>query len=93
MPGKSRRKRSKEAQRRKIDVRQRPTTAAQMPVTPQPGESVAQPEASPPPVIVPRQTTTTQTIRHPYIASELRTIGILAGIMVIVLVILYFALP
>jgi len=93
MAGKSRRKRAKQTQRRQIDVRQRPATATQMPVTPKPGESVAQPEASSPPVTVSRQATTNQTIRHPYIASELRTIGILAGIMVIILVISYFALP
>jgi hypothetical protein len=92
MAGKSRRKRAKQTQHRKIDVRQRYTTAAQMPVTPRPSESVTQPEAPSPPVTVPRQPTTTETIRHPYIAAELRTIGILAVIMVITLIILYFTL-
>lgn len=91
MAGKSRRKRAKQTQRRKIDIRQRSTTA-QMPITPRPTESVTQPESPSPTVTVPRQPATTETIRHPYIAAELRTIGILAGIMVIALIVLYLTL-
>ncbi|HEY33138.1 MAG TPA: hypothetical protein G4O10_08545 [Dehalococcoidia bacterium] len=92
MAGKSRRKRVKQAQRRKIETRQRTTAAAPVPITPQPNESAAPPEASSPPVTAPRQPASTQTIRHPYIGAELRTIGILAGIILITLIILYLTL-
>jgi hypothetical protein len=92
MAGKSRRKRAKQAQRRKIEARQRSTTAIRMPGTPEPGEPAAHPEAPSPPVTVPQQPAMTQTIRHPYITAELRTIGILAGIMMIILIVLYFTL-
>ena len=48
---------------------------------PQPvsSQDVAQPQTSPP-------------VRYPYIATELRTIGIVAGIMILILVVLRFVL-
>lgn len=42
-------------------------------------QKVAQPSVAPP-------------IRYPYIATELRTIGIIAGIMLLILVVLSFVL-
>jgi hypothetical protein len=92
MAGKSRRKRAKQTQRRKIEARQRSTAAIRVPGTPRPGEPAAHTEAPAPPVAVPNQPTITQAIRHPYIVAELRTIGILAGIMMIILIVLYFIL-
>ncbi len=50
----------------------------------QPSETVAQPTGISPSVTPPP--------RYPYIATELRTIGILAGIMLLILVVLRFVL-
>ncbi len=40
-----------------------------------------------------RASVLTGTARHPYIAGELKRIGILTGIVLVVLIILAFALP
>jgi hypothetical protein len=92
MSGKSRRKRGKQSTGRKVRGQQRTPAATRVPVTPLPDETVIQPEATSSPATAPRQSVIPQTIRFPYIATELRTIGILAGIMLIVLIILYFTL-
>ncbi len=94
MPGKSRHgkgKRSSRSKRRR--ERQRfPTVAAQPQVvteTPKPPSrpSVSAPSVStPPPVIKPA------IVQYPYIAIELRTIGILAGILLVILVVLALVL-
>ena len=93
MPGKSKRKRGKHNPSGKGESRQRSagTTTQQTAVTVTlelsapaqvsvPSESIPTPVASPP------------GIRYPYIATELRIIGVLAGIMLIVLVVLFFTL-
>jgi hypothetical protein len=64
-----------------------------VPTTPPPSEVVTQPEAnSIPATVPPRPSVRPQTIQFPYIATELRTIGILFGIMLVILIILYFSL-
>ena len=92
MTGKSKRKRGKQHPSRKGRTQQRAATRAAAP-PPAPVEAVTQPEVAPPPVATsPPQSARPQAIRFPYITTELRTIGALAGIMLIVLIILYFTL-
>ena len=92
MTGKSRRKRGKQSPNRKVRGQQRPAVVTQVPAAPPPGDAITQPEATSTPAALPHQSTKLQTFQFPYIATELRTIGILAGIMLIVLIILYFTL-
>jgi len=53
---------------------------------------VAQPEVSVPSAKVPAPSVKVTTVSYPYIVTELRRIGILAGIMVVVLVVVFFIL-
>lgn len=92
MSGKSRRKRGKQHPGRKVRGQQRPPATIRTPAAPPPSEVVTRPEVASPPATVPLHSGKPQTIQFPYIATELRTIGILAGIMLIVLIILYFTL-
>ena len=55
-------------------------------------ESIARPVASASLVDVPIPVVTLTTVRYPYIATELRRIGILGGIMTAVLVVLSLVL-
>ncbi len=84
MPSKSRRKRGKYSTQstKKKSRPSRPATVAQ---THQP---VASPSVSVPTAPVAKPA----AVHYPYIATELRTIGILAGIMLIVLVVLALVL-
>ena len=63
-----------------ISVQQRVVAQTPKPVSP--------PEVSPPSASVPATMATPAMARYPYIASELRRIGILAGVILIILVIL-----
>jgi hypothetical protein len=93
MTNKSRRKRGRQSTSRKVRGQQRPPATIRVPTTPPPSEAVTQPEAnSLPATIPPRPSVRPHTIQFPYIATELRTIGILFGIMLGVLIILYFTL-
>ena len=92
MTGKAKRKRVKQSPSKKVRGQQRPAAATRVPAVPPPSRAVTQPEATSPPATVPLHSGKPQTIQFPYIATELRTIGILAGIMLIVLIILYFTL-
>jgi hypothetical protein len=93
MAGKSRRKRGKQSPSRKARDQQRPTAATRTSVGPPTSEAVTRLEVTPPPAVMSApQSTRPQTIQFPYIATELRTVGILAGIMLVVLIILYFTL-
>ncbi|HEY41573.1 MAG TPA: hypothetical protein G4O18_06910 [Dehalococcoidia bacterium] len=92
MTGKSRRKRGKQSPSRKARSQQRPPAASRVPAAPASSEVTTQPEAISPPTTAARQPVKSETIQFSYIATELRTIGILAGIMLIVLIILYFTL-
>ena len=86
MPGKSRHGRGKHLSRSKKGKIRRgpPAMAAQRQVGTQTYKPVAQPDASAPSAGVPTPALT--TARYPYIITELRRIGILAGIMLAILV-------
>ncbi len=92
MSGKSRRKRGKQNPSRKTRGQESPRAAARVPAT-TPTKVTTQPQVGSPPATVPTSPVVkSQAVRFPYITTELRTIGILAGIMLIVLIILYFTL-
>jgi len=86
MPGKSRQARRRLSRGKKRKARQVPSaiTAQQQAVT-QTEEPSAPARVYAPPATVPT--------RYPYIVTELRTIGILAGIMLAILVVLALVLP
>ncbi len=95
MVGKSRHKRGKHRiQSRKKKSRQHfADTATQQPAVAEAGESISRPDVPAPPASVPPpRVAKPVTTRYPHIATELRTIGILAGIMLIILVVLSLVL-
>ena len=88
MPKKSRRFKALQSKRRKI--RQQPlATVAQQPVVTQ----TDKPVASAPLASAPVRKTAPNIVRYPYVVAELRRIGILAGIMLVILIVLALALP
>ncbi|MFC1933025.1 hypothetical protein ACFLXU_05300 [Chloroflexota bacterium] len=89
MPGKSRRKRkySIQSKKRKSGL-DRPTVLAQQPAVAPTHEPVSSPDVSVSSAKVPAPMAKPATVQYPYIATELRTIGILAVIMLIVLIVL-----
>ncbi len=94
MPGKSRRGRGKhppQGKKRKSRQRFLATVAQQQAVT-QTYEPVSHPSVTAPSATVPTPMAKLAAVRYPHIATELRTIGILAGIMLIILVILALVL-
>ena len=96
MAGKSKHKRGKHVPGKKGKSRQRFTaTTTQQPVVVPTPEAVSQPDvpAAPPMVKAPTPAAQTATVRYTYITTELRTIGILAGIMLTILVVLVLVLP
>jgi len=89
MPGKSRHgKRKLPRSKRRRGSQNISVISAQQPVLAQTRKPASHPEASPPAPGVPGTTATLTATRYPYIAAELRRIGILAGVMVVILVIL-----
>jgi len=88
MPGKSRRRKGKHSfqSKKKKGRASRPTILAQQPAVAPTGEPVPSPSVSVPSPSVPAQMAKPAAVWHPYITTELRTIGILAGIMLIVLI-------
>ena len=94
MPGKSRRRKGKhlpQGKRRKSG-RHFLATAAQQPVVAQTHEVVSHPGMSAPSASVPTPVAKLAAVRYPHLATELRVIGILAGIILIILVILALVL-
>ena len=69
-----------------------PTSATQQPLATQ---VVPQPASHPTPAPIAKSAATTRNIvvQHPYIGTELRQIGILAGVMLVALIILALILP
>jgi hypothetical protein len=93
MAGKSRRKRSRQSPSRKTRAQKYSAVATPTPAAHPVAETAAQPETTSLPATArPAPPTRFQTIQFPYIGTELRIIGILAGIMLIVLITLYFTL-
>jgi len=94
MPGKSRRSKRKhsfQGKRKRSGHGSLAISARQMPVS-QDYEPVSKPEVSAPSPAVPTPTTAVATLRYPYITSELRRIGILTGIILVILVVLALVL-
>ena len=88
MPKKSRRFKELQSKRKK-DRPHSSATVSQQPVVTQ----TAKPVASTPLASAPARKTTPDTVRYPYVVAELRRIGILAGIMLVILTVLALALP
>ncbi len=90
MPDKARRRRGKYStpSKKKKGRPSRPTILAQQPAVAQTHEPVSPPNVSVPSASVAKPA----AVLHPHIATELRTIGIMAGIMLIVLVVLTLVL-
>ena len=94
MPGKSRHRRGKYSvqSKKKKSRPNRPTTLAQQPVVAQSDEPVSSSVVPVPSASVPTPMAKPATVGHLYIATELRTISILAGIMLVILVVLALVL-
>ena len=92
MPGKSRRGRGKRLSKKKKGRLASATMAAQRPAATQTYEPVAPSKGAAPAASVPTSRPTPAVVRYPFIATELRRIGILAGIMLIILVVLVLVL-
>jgi len=90
MPGKSRHGKGKHSFRskKKKDGLSHRAMLAQQPAVAQTHEPVSSPSVSAPSVSVPTPMAKPAAVRYPYIATELRTIVILAAIMLIVLAVL-----
>ncbi len=94
MPGKSRRskiKRSLQQKKGKVGI-SRPTIPAQPPETAQTQEPAPRPRVPAPSARVPTSTAKPAALRNVYVTTELRNIGILAGIMLVVLIVLSLVL-
>ena len=94
MPGKSRHGRRKRSfQGKKKKGRRSPLgVVAQRQADIQIDKPVAPPKVVAPSVNAPTQMPVLAAVRHPYILTELRRIGILAGIMLVILVVLVLVL-
>ncbi len=92
MPGKSRHGKGKHPVRSKRRRSGPSAVAAQQPPVSQTYEAVPKPEVSAPSPTTPTPSVAVSTVRHPYITTELRRIGILAGIMLVILVVLALVL-
>jgi hypothetical protein len=94
MPGKSRRRRGKYStqSKRKKGKLSRPTAVVQQQAVVQAHEPLSLPNVSASPAGVPTTIAKPVAVRYPYIATELRTISILAGIMLIILIVLALVL-
>ena len=82
MPGKSRHGRQSKKKKYRLGSS---AIAAQKPEITQPHESVAPAKVSAPPATAP---TPMPATRYPYVATELRRIGILAGMTLVILIVL-----
>jgi len=91
VPGKSRRWHPPQSKKGKGRRSRSVTVTHQQPVA-QSNKPVSRPEVSAPPVSVPAPVPTKAVVHYPYIVTELRTIGILAGVMLAILVILALVL-
>lgn len=87
MPKKSRR--FKVLQSKRKQIRQQPLdTVAQQPVVTQ----IDKPVASAPLASAPARKTAPGTVRYPFVVAELRRIGVLAGITLVILIVLALVL-
>lgn len=94
MPNKSRRGRGKYSppSKKKKGKLSRPVVIAPQPAVSQGREPAPQLDKSAPVPSVPTPAIKPAAVQYPYIASELRMIGILAGVMLVILVVLALVL-
>ncbi len=94
MPGKSRHRKGKYSSpgKGKKGRPNRPSMLVRQPAVAQTHEPVSSPAVSVPLASVPTPVAKPAAIRYPYIATELRTSVILAGVMLIVLVVVALVL-
>ncbi len=94
MPGKSQRSRRKHSFQGKMKKCRRspPGVVAQRQADTQIDKPVAPPKVTAPSPSAPTPTPVLTAVRYPYILTELRRIGILAGIMLAILVVLALVL-
>ena len=93
MPSKSRGGHKHTAQRKKEKIRRSfAITGAQQQSVAQDDSPVSQTLTPVPKVLKPRAITS-NIIQHAYISNELRRIAILGGVMLAILVVLYFVVP
>ncbi len=93
MPSKSQRGRSKRlSQSKKRRERQSSSARVAQQTTAQTSKPVSHSGVSTPSASAPARVVTVTAARYPYIVTELRRIGILAGIMLIILVVLALVL-
>jgi len=90
MPGKSQHSRKKHSfqSKKKKGRRSPPDVVAQRQADIQIDKPVAPPKMAAPSVSTPTPRPVSTPARHPYVLTELRKIGILAGIMLVILVVL-----
>lgn len=88
MPKKPRKGKAFYSKRKKIKQR------APVPVARQPAISqIPKPAVAPPAVRTPSTKSTAKTAQYPYIIAELKSIGIISGIIVVILIVLALVLP
>lgn len=94
MPSKSRHKGGKRPQSKKRGSRQRfSASVTQQQVVAQTDKPVSRPTVSTPSVSTPTPAVKSAAAQYPHITTELRTIGILAGIILVILTVLALVLP
>lgn len=91
MPGKSRRGRSKRSSQTKKGKGSLARAAQQQPIS-QTREPVSRPDVAAPSTSVSTPIAALSATRNPHIITELRTIGILAGVILTILVVLALVL-
>jgi len=95
MPGKSKQKRGKRHQahgKKGKSRRHFEAPVVQQSAVTETGEHVSQPGTPAPSVSTPGPLAKPTAFRYPYMATELRTIGILAGVIITILIVLSFVL-
>ena len=93
MSGKSGRRRHMTRSKRKQGGQSPSTEVARQPIVAPAHEAVVLPRVSIPSASVPPVGATLTTVLHPHVVSELRRIGILAGIILVILVVIAQVLP
>jgi len=93
MSGKSGRRKQLARSKRKKGERSPSTEVARQPIVPTAHEAAVPIKVSVPLASVPSPKSTLTTVRHPHIVGELRRIGILAGIILVILVVIAQVLP
>lgn len=90
MPSKSSRKKGKYSpqSKKKKSKTSRPAAVVAQPVAAEGQRPVEAPSVTVAPVEAPAQTARPAAVQYPFVAAELRTIGILASIMIVILVVL-----